>query len=211
MEFKVRPFNSAGGWSTPYRDYYLYSKESYSEYLRIANVIKSEERRLAEKHRSDGVSEEYIDSYVIDDLADLHNKAYRAAIECHLYACMALEGFLNLYGVRRLGESFYQKNLERVGIIQKLSLIGVCCGQWYVDEDAQVSKDFRDLFDSRNRLVHPKTREITSMNIERFVYVHPAEIPVAGYIEQLERCVDFFMVADGSLSRDFMFPQVLRS
>ena len=201
----MRPFLSEGGWWTSYSDYYRFAHAAHSEFLLAKTKIEIEEQRVTEELKTSGYPDEHLEAYVHDQARHLHNDAYRAATSCHLYACMALEGFLNLYGVRRLGEQFYQRNLERLGITEKLALVGACCHQWLIDEKDQVVKDFRELFDARNRLVHPKTKEFRPERMETHAYVHPSNLEVTHHMQRLERCIDFFIAADKTLPRDFLF------
>lgn len=207
MSIEIRPFISLGGWWTSYSDYYRFAYAAHGDFLLCDEKIRTEENRISEELREFNFPSEHLQNCVHDQVRHLHNDAYRAAISCHLYACMALEGFLNLYGVRRLGENFYQKNLERLGITEKLALIGVCCSQWDIDEQPDVAKDFRDLFDARNRLVHPKTKEFRQDRMKQNAYIHPSELDISTHIARLERCIDFFVTSDKSLPRDFLFPK----
>jgi hypothetical protein len=73
---------------------------------------------------------------------------------------MAVEGFLNLYGVIRLGESFYQTNFERLTPTQKVAaLLGTCCGV-LIQKDTEIIQVTQRIFSRRNSLVHPKSREL---------------------------------------------------
>lgn len=205
MDFEVRPFLSSGSLWTTHGSYYGYAYHFYGEYKELIKKIEFEEECLRIKGKNDGIPDEYLDGYIGEGVDGLHNDAYRCATSCHLYACMALEGFLNLYGVRRLGEGFYQRNIERLGITEKLAVIGVCCNQWYVDNSSQVVKDFRSLFDIRNGFVHPKTKVYRGDRIGQHLYVHPIDIPISDALLCLERCIDFFCGADESLPRNFLF------
>lgn len=207
MSIEIRPFMSPGGWWTSYSDYYRFAHAAHGEFLLCDAKIRSEEKRISEDLRDSDLPSEYLQDYVHDQVQHLHGDAYRAAISCRLYACMALEGFLNLYGVRRIGETFYQKNLERLGITEKLALIGACCSQWNIEEQPDVARDFRELFYARNRLVHPKTKEFGPDRIKQNVYIHPLELGISHHIARLERCIDFFVTSDKSLPRDFLFPK----
>lgn len=74
-----------------------------------------------------------------------------------LYSCLAIEGFLNDYGVRRLGQVFYARNLERLSPTQKVSVLIATCRHQLLPPDAPILATVRRLFEARNRLVHPKT------------------------------------------------------
>lgn len=75
-------------------------------------------------------------------------------------SAMAVEGFLNLYGVIRLGELFYHDNFERLSPPQKVAaLLGTCCGV-LIDNDNELIQVTRRIFGRRNALVHPKSRDL---------------------------------------------------
>jgi len=207
MSIQVRPFLSEGGWWTAYSDYYRFACSMLNEFTRLTKQIEAEEERITKELQVQEFPVEYFEQYVMSRVLHLHEDAYRVAISCHIYACMALEGFLNLYGVRRLGERFYQRYLERAGIMEKLALVGTCCGQWNIDEHPQAERDFREIFEARNRLVHPKTKEFRPDRIESNLYVHPSNIEITQHMQRLERCVDFFVSVDSTLPRDFLFPK----
>lgn len=72
---------------------------------------------------------------------------------------MAAEGFLNFYGVKRIGQKFYEERYERLGLVPKVTgIIEACCGV-RLDSDAKIVSVARALSEARNWLVHPKTRE----------------------------------------------------
>lgn len=202
----VMPFHRDGAWRNSHSPYYRFAHHEAAEYSKTIDLLSRGEELLAAEQSNVG-SEVAYEGGIFDDedLLGLHEVAYRHSIGCHLFACMSLEGFLNTYGVRRLGERFYQQNLERMGISEKFAVIGMCCSQWVVAPDSEVCKDIRQLFDDRNRLVHPKTREIRWDRLEDAVYVHPSQLPVSDTMLRLERCIDFLVRADNSIVRNFYF------
>jgi len=83
----------------------------------------------------------------------------RTSDSVQIFAAMAVEGYLNFYGVLRLGQSVFDEHFERLGLIPKLrSLLLVCDGLQIDRNDALVTLLDR-LAQRRNSLVHPKTRE----------------------------------------------------
>jgi len=77
-----------------------------------------------------------------------------------LFAAMAVESFLNLYGVIRLGEHVYMQRYERLGAVQKLSaILATCCAARLGPRD-KISAVVARLFARRNALVHPRTHEV---------------------------------------------------
>ncbi|WP_303637338.1 hypothetical protein [Stenotrophomonas tuberculopleuritidis] len=204
LEDAVMPLLRDGAWWDTHSPYYRYAYQEADAYVLAMERLTAGEAQWTKVHGAAGFNDVFA-SDVPDDLIELHEAAYRHAISCHLFVCMALEGFINAYGVRRLGERFYQQNLERVGITEKLAILGVCCRQWTLAPDSEVRRDFRQLFDDRNRLVHPKTREMRWDRLEDALYGHPSEIALHETMARLERCIDFLCEADNDIHRDFYF------
>ena len=76
-------------------------------------------------------------------------------------SAMAVEMFLNYYGVVRLGESFYNANYERLSPTRKVAALLATCCKRHVTKDDPIIQVTRRLFDRRNALVHPKSRDLT--------------------------------------------------
>jgi len=76
-----------------------------------------------------------------------------------VYSAMAVEGFLNYYGVKRLGEDFYRNNLERLSSDRKLAGVLAICTHQLLPQTAELVGTIRRLAERRNALVHPKARE----------------------------------------------------
>ncbi|WP_171956528.1 hypothetical protein [Stenotrophomonas maltophilia] len=200
----VMPLLRDGAWIGSHSPYYRYAYQEADAYRLAIEQLTAAEAQFAATRLATRFDEDLVNN-LPDDLLDLHEPAYRHAISCHLFVCMALEGFLNAYGVRRLGERFYQQNLERVGITEKLAILGLCCRQWTITPDSDAYRDFRQLFDDRNRLVHPKTREVRWDKLEDALYRHPAKIALHETMARLERCIDFLCEADRDIYRNFYF------
>jgi hypothetical protein len=56
-----------------------------------------------------------------------------------IYCSMSVEAFLNFYGVCRLGEEFYKRNLERSGIVQKLETLLESCDGILLAADEEIT------------------------------------------------------------------------
>ena len=77
-------------------------------------------------------------------------------------SAMAAEALLNFYGVKRMGQEFYEGHYERLGLVPKVTgIIETCCGVRLADH-AEIISVARALSEARNRLAHPKTREVGS-------------------------------------------------
>jgi len=118
---------------------------------------------------------------------------YRSAAV--VYAAMAVEGFLNYYGVKRLGEEFYRENLERLSPHRKLAaLIATCTGQ-LLPNQAELVAIVRRLARQRNALVHPKAKEPKPRRSGP--HVHPAAPHTAAdSVRDMERFFELFIQLD---------------
>jgi hypothetical protein len=78
-----------------------------------------------------------------------------------IFSAMAVEGFLNFYGVVRLGEVEYKRNFERLSLDRKLRALLLFCDSIALDDTDPLIEVLTNLAKMRNSLVHPKTREVT--------------------------------------------------
>jgi hypothetical protein len=84
----------------------------------------------------------------------------RTSDTVRIYAAMAVEGFLNFYGVLRIGQDLYDDHFERLGIVPKLRKLLLVCDGLNIPKNDPLCLDLDCLAQSRNALVHPKTKEI---------------------------------------------------
>src|SRR2546426_9538898 len=102
---------------------------------------------------------------------------------------MDLESFLNVYGVVRLGEAFYARHYERLGIGSKLAaILGTCCNTLLTPDD-EISKVVSCLFEQRNALVHPKTREVKKGRRQSGPKLQPPRDVARSAIQDMERFI----------------------
>lgn len=177
-------FLSMGMWGSSYSSHYNSAWQCYYNYQHEIREILKVEEHLRSSLKAE---KEHLEPLISHITNDLHDKAYLSATSCHLYACMAIEGFINHYGTKRLGESAYKSLLERTGITEKISLIYLICFETILLTADEPIKSIRKLFDERNALVHPKTKELTPENLKNFSYKHPKDLPTEQTIETLER------------------------
>lgn len=201
-DFEALEFNRQGAWVSSYSDHYQNAWHYYYEYEKALKKLINTESKIK---MAGGIEEEFLESYIDHKTAGLQQRAYRAATSAHLYSCMAIEGFINYYGTRRLGQDIYKKLLERLGITEKLSLLYLLCfSQKRLMSDEPICS-VRDLFDLRNSLVHPKTKELTSKNIHEFGTPHPTEHFVQDTMNALESFIESICTADTGINRKFYF------
>lgn len=74
-----------------------------------------------------------------------------------------------------------------------------------LDHNNEFIKSIRKVFDQRNALVHPKTKEIDFKNIENYAYIHPGNLELNNAFNTLEMFIDDFCNKDPDIDRNFHF------
>lgn len=163
---KIQPFGRSGGWTTPH---YFYFPIAQSFLQQSKDLSSSTKKRVAELKQKTKIEEpkwddetitSYIDHLIRDDAWQLE----ALCIATQFFSCMAVEAFLNFYGVNRLGEKYYKHNLERLGISEKLKILITICTQEIIEDQDEIVQLVRRMFDRRNSLAHPKAKELTSIS-----------------------------------------------
>lgn len=116
-----------------------------------------------------------------DDIYALHEYLFWRQ-NAVVWACCAIESFVNEEGVAWLGERFYKKNVERLRVLQKVEVLYALKYRRRLDPGAETLARISDLFDLRNRFVHPKTHEVADRKArsddtrERLEKMTPADL-----------------------------------
>jgi hypothetical protein len=84
----------------------------------------------------------------------------RTSNEVRIYAAMAIEGFLNFYGVVRLGQKVYDDHFERLALVPKLRSLLLICDKLDMPKNDSLVLLLDKVAQSRNALVHPKAKEV---------------------------------------------------
>jgi hypothetical protein len=225
MKFKVRTskakkllasYTRPGAWTTSISFHYMAARLFHSKFKILIEEISSIENRVRQSYLTDNSMK--LDDlseldYIIDEQTNnLTNEAFATATSTHLFACMTIESFINFYGVKRMGEVFYKQNIERVGITEKLAIIVLSCKGKLLGQDDNIVKALRRLFDKRNQLVHPKTREIKfddngeiSLDmIQEYSTPHPRDLDldIESSILAMEQMIDWLCEFDSNIFRD---------
>jgi hypothetical protein len=111
------------------------------------------------------------------------------AAAAQMYCAMATEALLNFYGVCRLGESFYKRNLERLSAVAKLELLIAVCEGELADRGSELSTLLQKIAGRRNDLVHPKAHEYAledTMHVERGDWPDHLPVRVGAAIDDME-------------------------
>ena len=178
----VLPFRRSGGWSGYHRFYYAASIRAQAELLSKKTDVVELHRLLVNEGKAD----------LLNEFQEKLHEFGTLSITAQIYCAMAAEALLNFYGVVRLGESFYKRNIERIGIIPKLEiLIGICDGKLF-PKDAEISGVIRRLSERRNSLVHPKAKEFDLSKLSNNLGIGEAINDVQKSIDDMKRFFDLF-------------------
>jgi hypothetical protein len=182
---KILPFKHPSAWATQY-DFYLSTAQKFLQQAiqlnaSLENRIEELEKKLRVEQAT--LDESTITSYIVHITESDTNQLDAVCVATQIFACMAVEAFLNYYGVRRLGEEFYKRNLERLGINQKLEILITICTQELVEDKDEIVLIVKRMFDRRNSLVHPKSKKVGLIN-GKFVFPEPIN-----HLEQAEQAV----------------------
>jgi len=190
MEQQVQPYDRCGAWVSSHSAYYEWAYAYRDAFEKTLHELLAEESRIRSEHQTDFEEASDLDAFVHYGSSGLHDLAHMYATSSFIFACMALEGFINNYGTVRLGEAFFKKNMERLGITEKLSVLILICLGIVLDKDDPLIVKTRSIFDERNRLVHPKTKEFDSENPAHGAYVHPKDVGLEKSLMDLECVID---------------------
>jgi hypothetical protein len=118
-----------------------------------------------------------------------------------MYAAIAVEGFLNVYGTARLGEDYFRTYIERLGTEQKLVVLLAICTRRLVPNDAEIVRTLRSLFERRAALVHPKARvpqdmEALQAALKRQLYESKDAVAA---VEEMKRFFDLMVTYDSDV------------
>ncbi len=179
---KVRPVHRSGGWSGFHRLYRQAAHAAFGE-LKASHHRLAETWRRLERPGGESVLPEYmhqLEAFVV------------LSATAEIYCAMAIEALLNFYGVNRLGEEFYVRNLERISIVAKLELLLATCDGILLSKDEELSALLRGLSQRRNQLVHPRSREFKLDRVSPGNW--PEELPkiVGQTVGDMERFLALF-------------------
>jgi hypothetical protein len=82
-----------------------------------------------------------------------------------IHFCMIIESIINLYGVTKLGDDYYSKNIEKVTpVSRKIIILKTICSQEIYTDKEPIIISIYNYFDSRNGFIHPKHKEKELVN-----------------------------------------------
>ena len=152
QHFHLRPHDSVGFWESNDGRYRTYAHQLLGEH------VSAYEEVLKKLPVEAGTA---INSTTADpEIAVLVRRRDQTADTVRIYAAMAVEGYLNFYGVLRLGQNVFDDHFERLGLVQKLRALLLICDQLDVPKSDPLVLALERIAKSRNVLVHPKTVEV---------------------------------------------------
>ena len=101
-----------------------------------------------------------------------------ARVNAILLTAMHIEGAINAWGVVCAGADFFKRHIERSQLESKLALVLALSGKGRIPKDHEALVCARKLFDRRNQLAHPKTKELR----------RPEEVDLGNTTDDLNLC-----------------------
>lgn len=148
----IRPLGATGAWLTNADAYSEYAQLNFEELKEITDKI-SEEWPIP-------LNETIRNPQDHPQIWKLVKKRDSLSDSVLIYTAMAVEAFVNYYGVVRIGEVNYKNLFERLGAIPKLKTLLLVCDSLAVSNNDPLMKVLDKIAVRRNQLVHPKTKEV---------------------------------------------------
>lgn len=172
----------------------------YGIVLDAKKVLEAKEKELQEEFSGYEVADFKIAIYSSTRKEFSQLNEFSTATQ--IFSCMAVESFLNFYGVNQLGEDFYKQNFERLSPNQKLEALIAVSVHLSLEKEDEICKIVHRMFDQRNRLVHPKAKQVIA-DSERIEIIFGTDHPVADakkMVDDMKLFFDLFRKIDPSHS-----------
>ena len=130
-------------------------KIEYIEELKKENI-----ESLTEDNASDRLREFLKDDHV----KDLGSKVFAVRTFGNiviLHSAMCLESFINDYCVVKKSGNYFKKYIEQLDVISKWIIVPKIIANNEIPTDSRAFELLKKLVSTRNKLVHPKSRELT--------------------------------------------------
>lgn len=196
LMYNIRPLDTTGTWRSDGARFCESARIMLVELERVAAEV------VAESPVPTGVS---FDGGAYPELFTKvrHRDALSDSVK--IFAAMGIEGFLNFYGVVRLGQDIFDEHFERMLIHQKLSKLLVVCENVRITKSHPMHKHLTWIAGARNDLLHPKAKEF-----QRPIKASDKNwtaVPGAAQ-EAVMRMTQFFLEFERAvLGADFLFPE----
>ncbi|MBK1695415.1 hypothetical protein CKO09_11800 [Chromatium weissei] len=203
IENTILPYEHEGGWFSMHRFHYASAYRSLHEFQSAHSAVATKTAAL--EASVNDMPPELLSSFICHETMDLRACEEQAFVSSILFSCMTVEAFINNYGVRRLGETYFRQNLERLGITEKFSLLLLACQGIAIPSSDPTLLILRAMFDARNQLVHPKAREFDVELLHRKFSEPPMKVRISTHFEHMEAVISRFCSLDDHIYRDFEF------
>ena len=150
--FSLRPHDVIGAWTSDDRRHVESAEQLLLELEAVsAQVVEQWPLPIGETVQNAEADH--------PELYALVRKRDRISDSVRIFAALAVEGFLNYYGVVRLGEEAFNAHFERLGLIPKLRALLLVCDSIAISSDDPLCHLLSQLANARNSLAHPKAKE----------------------------------------------------
>ena len=152
QRFALRPLGETRTWLTESSRYPEYSRMLLDELMRLTAEIKTEWPSGGGSIRSGDVGH-----------AELWRKVRRRDLlsdSVRIFTAMAVESFLNFYGVVRLGQTPFDSFIERLSQPKKVQALLKICHGIDTNQSLAITRTVTKIAERRNDLVHPKAKEV---------------------------------------------------
>lgn len=153
--FELRPHDALGKWQSNDRRYKAYAHELLAELEALCAEVFS--KWPIEAGASIHDPQNHPELWKLTRLRD------RTSDSVCIYAAMAVEGFLNFYGVMRLGQPVFDEHFERSGLVPKLRSLLLVCDALEIKRNDPIVLLLDNVAQTRNSLVHPKAKEVVGI------------------------------------------------
>jgi hypothetical protein len=150
--YRVRPFEPTAAWSSDRRRYLEYVEHLLEELLPTAAEVLAA--------WPPGAPPALPVNEMPPGLHRLCRKRDRLSDCVMLFAAMAVEAFINFYGVYRLGEQQFNRHVERLPLERKVQLLLLICDGLEMDKEDRLMIALRAVAERRNQLAHPKAKQV---------------------------------------------------
>lgn len=178
--YTVKPYEYAGWWELPHMDHLRRTKRMLTSIKERVAALTALQTAHEAVHGED--SYDWKPHY--EEIALLKDMALAVQLFCYL----EVEGFLNHYGVVRLGEKYYMANLERIEPVQrKVAAILLATERVVIPSDHRLICLVQLMFKRRNELVHPKPKQLAigrAVNYRGLDHVHKDAQEAADHVEE---------------------------
>ena len=196
----IRNTMEIGMWFGPHFSLRSAAHTYYSRYIALLEETRQRTVDLLEVHKD--VEEEYREDVVYHELREEYAELERLEAAGFINAVFTVEAFINFYGVKKLGEDYYKRNIERLNLESKVSLIIALCFQVEVAPDDEIYRIVKYMREDRNHFAHPKTKEFNPRNKDHLEQVAERNLEIDNigkYIKDMERIHEIFCELDTDL------------